>query len=151
MVRYQTAFASTEAREDTADLLRRVHDAYMEGRPAPAAPREVIRRSWDRVRRAGVDPDAPAGEDDATERRAAHDGADSRDAATMRAVVTMLRPQLDPLLAEVAAQRGELRALVDAITAVVTRPQARPIIDVRASSDVLVTAQQRARGARSGD
>ena len=58
---------------------------------------------------------------------------------------------LDPLLAEVAAQRGELRALVDAITAVVTRPQARPIIDVRASSDVLVTAQQRARGARSGD
>ena len=42
MVRYQTAFASTEAREDTADLLRRVHDAYMEGRPAPAAPREVI-------------------------------------------------------------------------------------------------------------
>ena len=100
MVRYQTAFASTEAREDTADLLRRVHDAYMEGRPAPAAPREVIRRSWDRVRRAGVDPDAPAGEDDATERRAAHDGADSRDAATMRAVVTMLRPQLDPLLAD---------------------------------------------------
>ena len=58
---------------------------------------------------------------------------------------------LDPLLAEVAAQRGELRALVDAITAVVTRPQARPIIDVRASSDVLVTAQQRARGMRSGD
>lgn len=58
---------------------------------------------------------------------------------------------LDPLLAEVAAQRSEIRALVDAITAVATRPQARPIIDVRASSDVLVTAQQRARGARSGD
>ena len=58
---------------------------------------------------------------------------------------------LDPLLAEIAAQRSEIRALVDAITAVVTRPQAAPVIDVHASDGVLVTAQRRARGVRSGD
>lgn len=98
MVRYQTAFTSTDAREDTADLLQKVHDAYMEGRPTPVAPRDVIRRSWDRVRVAGVDPDSPAGEDDATERRSAHDTAGTPDARAMRAAVKMLRPQLQPLL-----------------------------------------------------
>lgn len=98
MFRYETAFTSTEAREDTAELLREVHDAYLEGRRPPAAPREVIRRSWDRVRRAGIDPDSPAGEDAEAERRSAHDTADTADARTMRAAVTMLRPQLGPLL-----------------------------------------------------
>lgn len=58
---------------------------------------------------------------------------------------------LDPLLAEVAAQRSEIRALVDAITAVVTRPQAPPVIDVRASAGVAVTAEQRDRAFRSVD
>ena len=46
---------------------------------------------------------------------------------------------------------GEVRTLADALSAVATRPIPRPVVDVHASTGVLVTAQTRARGVRSGD
>ncbi|CAL9358160.1 hypothetical protein SUDANB121_00618 [Nocardiopsis dassonvillei] len=49
--------AGADAREH-ALLLRRMHDASLNGRPAPARPRPVIEDSWNRVRRFGIDPDA---------------------------------------------------------------------------------------------
>ncbi|GHD19923.1 GAF domain-containing protein [Nocardiopsis kunsanensis] len=49
--------AGVDVREH-ARLLRRVHDAALSGRPAPAPPRPVVRDSWARVRRLGIDPDS---------------------------------------------------------------------------------------------
>ena len=46
---------------------------------------------------------------------------------------------------------GEVRTLADALSVVATRPIPRPVVDVHASSDVRVTAETRARAARSGD
>lgn len=46
---------------------------------------------------------------------------------------------------------AHMEALADSMSAVATRQLPRPIIDVRATADVQVTAQQRARGMRSGD
>ncbi|MFI6577813.1 GAF domain-containing protein [Nocardiopsis sp. NPDC050513] len=49
--------AGVDAREH-ANLLRRVHEAALTGRPAPAALRPVIEDSWVRMRRFGIDPDS---------------------------------------------------------------------------------------------
>lgn len=49
--------AGADAREH-ARLLRRVHEASLSGRPAPAALRPVIEDSWSRSRRFGIDPDS---------------------------------------------------------------------------------------------
>ncbi len=40
-----------------AQTLRHVHSAVLEGRPTPVQPREVVRRSWDRVVSYGLSPD----------------------------------------------------------------------------------------------
>lgn len=49
--------AGADAREH-ALLLRRVHEAALSGRPAPARLRPVIQDSWSRTRRLGIDPDS---------------------------------------------------------------------------------------------
>jgi hypothetical protein len=40
-----------------ARLLAQVHDALLSGDPLPASPRKLVERSWQRVRRHGVNPD----------------------------------------------------------------------------------------------
>ncbi|WP_017597714.1 helix-turn-helix domain-containing protein [Nocardiopsis lucentensis] len=49
--------AGVDAREH-AKLLSQVHEAALNGRPAPASLRPVIEDSWTRMRRFGIDPDS---------------------------------------------------------------------------------------------
>lgn len=101
MRRFETAFGGGDTSAEYRALLESVHAAFLEGRRSPARPRTVIRDSWTRVRRAGVNPaigglpgevpDAPAGSVPARPERV-------REPSAMAGVVPLLRRHLDPLL-----------------------------------------------------
>ncbi len=89
-----------------ARRLHQAHDATMAGGPAPADVRGLVRRSWNRVRAYGVDPDPrpladPAGPDVVESRRAA-------------SPLTGVLPELRASLTSIAEDADHIMVVTDA-------------------------------------
>lgn len=121
---YEMAMGHGLSPERQMRLLSQVHAAFLEGRRPPAQPRRVIRDSWTRVRRSGLNPvrgGVPVDGGDMTRAResdpAQHGG------AALLAVSKVLSAQLDPLLSD-----GDLLlVLADRDARVLTRAGSRGI------------------------
>ncbi|WP_214367056.1 GAF domain-containing protein [Pseudonocardia sp. H11422] len=89
-----------------ARMLARVHDALLSGDRPPADPRQLVARSWQRVRAQGVDPDlgdppGPAGADEVEQRR-------------MRSPLSRVLPELRAALTSVAEDARHVMVITDA-------------------------------------
>ena len=114
---YEMAMGHGLSPERQMRLLSQVHAAFLEGRRPPAQPRRVIRDSWTRVRRSGLNPvrgGVPVDGGDMTRAResdpAQHGG------AALLAVSKVLSAQLDPLLSDgdlLLVRRGELNVVAN--------------------------------------
>jgi hypothetical protein len=101
MRRFETAFGGADTSAEYRALLEAVHAAFLDGRRAPAQPRSVIRESWTRVRRTGLNPAVGGlpGETPDLPARADPDGAQfGPEPSAMTDLVPFLRRHLDPLL-----------------------------------------------------
>ncbi|MGB4778528.1 GAF domain-containing protein, partial [Microbacterium sp.] len=101
------------SRDEYLGLLRDVHEAFLGGRRPPARPRPVIHESWQRVRRAGVEPTVGGLPGEHTD----HGGqGDVRSAvpSPLTSLLPLLRAQVEPLLDDdetllvLADERGEV-------------------------------------------
>ncbi|HEY7815368.1 MAG TPA: GAF domain-containing protein [Nakamurella sp.] len=101
MRRFETAFGSGDTSAEYRALLDAVHAAFLDGRRAPAQPRQVIGESWTRVRRTGLNPAVGGlpGETPDMPAAGAPVGPEcAGEPSAMAAIVPVLRRHLDPLL-----------------------------------------------------
>lgn len=106
-------------------LLTQVHAAFVEGRRPPAQPRRVIRDSWMRVRRTGLNPVRGGAPTEAGDMTAAQESDPARHAgAALLSVSKVLSSQLGPLLDD-----GDLLLVIaDDRARILTRSGARGIL-----------------------
>jgi hypothetical protein len=102
-----------------ARLLARVHDALLSGDPPPARPRELVERSWTRVRQYGVNPDlgdppAPMPADELERRR-------------QESALGRVLPQLRASLTSVAEDARHIMVITDAQGVVLWREGASKV------------------------
>ncbi|ATQ29363.1 GAF domain-containing protein [Rhodococcus ruber] len=120
------AFGSGEDLSRRARLLSDVHDAVMSGRTPPVPPRDVVARSWSRLRADGVSParceDVVLADTSELEARRA------------RSALRSVLPELRGTLTEVASDANFIVVVADSDGVVLWREGAR---DVQREADVL--------------